>query len=200
MRFGAGAGGLRPPAPQGKVFCPAAPRSCGSVAPAPASPAGFASPSGSASLCPWSCSAASEPFGFLGGSGNLRLPMTNATGRALFPCAPSGAGAFRLWLHACLPTGSTSRRFACGFACLVPQLRQPPAASAFAPAADRRSAAGYASPPVSLRYNFLGRRTVSFRQSFAGRKRSKTPACPAPKVGKESHHGLGNRKVIFRPG
>jgi len=57
-----------------------APGTCGFRGPRPrprlVSPRSFASPSGSALLCRWSCFAASEPFGFLGSSGShlRRLP------------------------------------------------------------------------------------------------------------------------------
>ncbi len=53
--------------------------------------------------------------------------------------------------------------------------------------------------PTSPAFNVCSRRTMSFRQSFAERQQGKTPACPAPKVGKESLHGLNNRNLIFRP-
>jgi len=69
-------------------------------------------------------SRASEPSGFLGGSGNLRLPQANAKAAPCFPAL----------------------------------LRQPPLASAFASASALRSAAGCASPSVSLRYNFFNSR------------------------------------------
>ncbi len=51
------------------------------------------------------------------GFGNLRLPMTNATGRALFPCATPQAG--RPSLRSCLCLASQLREpshFACGYA------------------------------------------------------------------------------------